>query len=135
MRTTSVRTICSFAFTAIRNHFYGDNCIPNRPTAGSFIAGLLRSIPITPPSRFSSISFHPTDLQAEIAGEVKAGGYAWQRACQWIAANLLGFRPVRRGDRRAADDNIVLPGQDELHLAVDFIPAGARETVDPFLDG
>src|SRR5947207_3986176 len=35
--------------------FYDDNCIPNRPSAGNFIAGLRRSIPITPPSRFSSI--------------------------------------------------------------------------------
>ena len=34
---------------------YGDNCIPNRPSAGNFIAGLRRSIPMTPPSRFSSI--------------------------------------------------------------------------------
>ena len=37
------------------DHFYGDNCTPNRPTAGNFMAGLLKSIPITPLSRFSSI--------------------------------------------------------------------------------
>src|SRR6516225_1071557 len=52
VQTTSARTTCSLV---IGKHCYGDNCMPKRPTAGNFIAGLRTSIPITPPRRFSSI--------------------------------------------------------------------------------
>src|SRR6516165_4609177 len=52
VQTTSARTTCSLV---IGEPCYGDNCMPKRPTAGNFIAGLRTSIPITPPSKLSSI--------------------------------------------------------------------------------